>query len=155
MVIDSVAERMERDGSALAILPGAGDVIARPSTVRDKVLAGISQADASGKITWTLQDPEKVRTGESSAIFDGVLDGTGWKFCLENYTTTRVSLEVKVGDEQVCVEGEDILDRLYLRLRENHGLKIPTRSFIAPHIHEQMIRGELLLGALLSGFNWM
>ena len=154
-MVDSVAERMKRDGSALAVLLGAGDVIARPSIVRDKVLAGISQADASGKIAWVLQDPEGARAGKRSAVFDGVLDGKGWKFQLYNYTSTRVTLEVKVEDERVCVGGEDILDRLYLRLQEKHGVKTLVRSFIAPHIQEEMIRDGLVLERLLSTFNRM
>ena len=155
MQVDSVRARMERDGSVITVMPLIGDSVTRLATPRDKVLALLSQADASGKITWELQDAEKVREGKCSAVFDGVLEGTEWKFRLETYTTTRVTLVVEIGDDQVYPCGEELLDRLYLRLCETYGVNRPSRIFVAPHIKEEMAQEERLLGKLLATFNSM
>ncbi|MBP9821965.1 MAG: hypothetical protein KBC81_00745 [Candidatus Pacebacteria bacterium] len=152
METDDLLVRMDRDGSALVGSPFFGDVLICPATVRDKTLAMFSQADASGKIAWVLRNLEDVNLRAVSPVFDGLLGNTGWGFCLENQTTTRVTLAVKKGEAYpCCLEGEGILDRLYVRLCATHD--VAHRLIIAPSASEEIDREEEYLWNLFLSLN--
>ena len=155
MQIDSLTKRIERDGSALVGFPGAGDLVARPATVKDKALAAVSQLDANGKIIWTLRDPDEVLVARSSAVFEGELPETGWKFRVHTLTSLSPVLEIEL--ESNCwvarVGDDELVERLYRRLLGKHVHGGMVRRFVDPEVQKQMDHDDKIFRGLVNHCN--
>ncbi len=152
MQIDGLPKRLERDGSALSASV-IGDVIMRPATVRDKVLAAVSQLDANKKIIWTLKDPVEAIAGRHSAVFEGCLPGTEWQFRVHVLAGTSPVLDIKANDRFAKVGGEELVERLYRRLLEKHVPGDSVRSYVHSEVQKQMDQDNELFRGLLNHCN--
>lgn len=154
MRIDGLPKRLERDGWALSTSI-IGDVVMRPATVRDKALAAVSQLDADEKIIWSLKDQAEVLAGRSSAVFEGTLPDTGWKFRVHVLTSPSPVLEIELESNcWVARAGDDELAaRLYQRLLGKHACGGMVRRFVDPEVQKQMDHDDKIFRGLVNYCN--